>query len=295
MESDIWIPYRPYGVQVLAIGYHASVDSARRWQIENGLTHPVLSDFNGDVTLTYTNWFGFPYLPWDAVVSEEWLVAYTGDTYAGGAWNVNEIIAVFDSLFSPEIAADTTLLDFGLVPIGQSAERELILRNAGTGLLEVQNISATPATFSVDVTQGQIYAVDDSLVVTVTFTPSDTIAVNGVLTVQTSAGDLQVQLFGDSPNPVARETALPTEFAVHCYPNPFNPELTVELSLEKAQETMVEVFTLDGARRAVLHRGWMPAGTHRFRWQDEEAPSGMYLIQVAGGDWSEIRKVFLVR
>ncbi len=295
MESDIWIPYRPYGVQVLAIGYHATVDSARRWQIENGLTHPVLSDYDGSVTLTYTNWFGFPYLPWDAVVSEEWLVAYTGDTYAGGAWNVDEIIAVFDSLFSPEIAADTTLLDFGLVPIGQSEERELVLRNAGTGLLEVQNISATPAAFSVDVTQGQIYAVDDSLVVTVTFTPSDTIAVNGVLTVQTSAGNLQVQLFGDSPNSVAREKALPAAFAVRCYPNPFNPELTVELSLEKAQETTVEIFTVDGSRRAELHHGWIPAGTHQFRWREEAAASGMYLIKVNFGERSEIRKVFLVR
>lgn len=295
MESDVWIPYFPYGVMVLSVGYGASVPEALAWQNTHNLTYPVLSDQRGDVTLTYTNLSGSPLLPWDAIVTVDRFLAYTADSYAGGQWLIGDIEAVLDSLFDPQPSADPTELDFGNVEVGGYLDLTTVLDNAGTGLLEVQNVTGLAVPFSATPTQGQVYAVDDSLIITVRFAPTEEGSFTDTVTIVTPAGNVSIPVSGSSPSAVEPNPSVPRSFEVACFPNPFNAELTVQIALPGPQEVSAELYTVSGDKIGSLYRGWMNGGAHKLRWADEKAPSGIYLLKVAGEDWQEIRKVVLVR
>jgi hypothetical protein len=294
VQNEIWEPYEAYGVQVLSIGYHADVDSALRWQIENGLTYPVLSDRNGNVTLSYTNIFQSPLLPWDAIVGVDNVLALT-DIYTqpDSVW-LAAVVDVLDSLFDPQFAADPETLDFGLISL-LPAQMTLWLENAGTGLLDIQAITSSSAYFTPNPTLGQIYAVDDSLEVTVVFVAAPFGEFEGILTIAATQDTLEIPMTAQYPDAVEPQAALPNGFAVSCFPNPFNAELTLHIELQKPQQVKAELFSVTGERQALLFHGPMIAGNQQIRWSDEAAPSGVYLLQVSGTDWSEIRKVILLR
>jgi hypothetical protein len=300
IESEIWGPYYPYGVQVLSIGYHALIPEARDWALNYGLTFPVLADEVGDVTLDYADPFGwgFPFLPWDAIVSVDRILMLSEDLYepSGDSLFMSRVIPIFDSLFAPTIASNPEVLDFGDVPVDTFAQAQIVLDNSGTGLLEITDIVPSSPVFSVDVTQGEIFAMDDSLTVTVTFTPIEEIPYSETLSVISPDDTLEVDLFGSgAPVGIKRNPLLPRSFAVSCYPNPFNSEISIQVDLGRRDHLSVAVYDLQGKKTAQLWEGGLESGVHRWSWSPEEAPSGMYLVKIRGDGWSEVRKVVMIR
>jgi poly-gamma-glutamate capsule biosynthesis protein CapA/YwtB (metallophosphatase superfamily) len=92
--------------------------------------------------------------------------------------------------------------------------------------------------------------------------------------------------------------------ALRCYPNPFNPRVTVELDLRalaSADDAAIEVFDLRGHRVRILHRGPLTAGLrHGLTWDGRddarrELASGAYLVRARVGGRSVQGKVLLVR
>ncbi len=278
---------------VLSIGCGATVQVANQWQLVNGLTYPVLSDPDTSVGIQYTNLFGQVVVPWDAILTTDQVVAFTGNSYSGG-WQIEAIEAIFDSLFDPQIAADPETLDFGVVT-QLPAQLELVLDNAGTGLLDIQDISSSSSNFTPSVTQDTIYAVDDSLVLTVTFNTAGFGQFDGILTIAATQDTLEIPMTAQIPDAVEPTPAMPAQFAVRCFPNPFNAALTLQIDLQKPQAVQVEIFSVTGERQVLLFDGPMGLGDHQLRWSDESVPSGIYLLQVAGEDWKEVRKVALLR
>ena len=81
------------------------------------------------------------------------------------------------------------------------------------------------------------------------------------------------------------------------YPNPFNPQTTLNLTLAQPQRVQVEVFNALGQRVAVLHEGPLSANTpHRFAFDGAGHASGLYLIRSVGEHFGQIsRAVTLVK
>ena len=81
------------------------------------------------------------------------------------------------------------------------------------------------------------------------------------------------------------------------YPNPFNPQTTLTLTLAQAQRVQVDVFNALGQRMAVLHEGTLSANTpHRFTFEGAGNASGLYLIRSVGEHFGQIsRAVTLVK
>ena len=282
---------------VLSVGYAARVQDALAWRSANNLTYPVLSDFPGfptGVTLQYSNNFGFPSLPWDAILTTDQVVAFTGNSYEFQIWQIEEIEALLDSLYDPQIAADPETLDFGLVT-QLPAQMELVLDNAGTGRLDILEISSSSPNFTPSVTQDTIYAVDDSLVLTITFNTASFGQFDGILTIAAAQDTLEIPMTAQVPDAVEPTPSVPQQFAVHCFPNPFNAELMLQIELQKPQAITAEIFSITGERQARLFDGMLNSGSQQIRWSDESAPSGIYLVQVSGENWKESRKVVLLR
>ena len=84
------------------------------------------------------------------------------------------------------------------------------------------------------------------------------------------------------------------------YPNPFNSQVQLELSLGRGGGARLEVFDVLGRRVRTVAGGFLGAGRHRFSWDglDDDgrpAASGVYRVRLLHGGRSLVRSVTLVK
>jgi len=84
------------------------------------------------------------------------------------------------------------------------------------------------------------------------------------------------------------------------YPNPFNPETTIEFTLPSNLFTRIDIYNVRGERVRTLVNEVKPAGQHRMFWDGRlengtAAASGTYLIRVSAGEYSETLKALLLK
>ena len=84
-------------------------------------------------------------------------------------------------------------------------------------------------------------------------------------------------------------------FGLKNYPNPFNPETTIEFVLSKPTHVYVLVFDLRGQMIANLIEETRPAGKQKVKFHADNLPSGIYLYKVETDEFFEIGKMVLVR
>jgi len=91
------------------------------------------------------------------------------------------------------------------------------------------------------------------------------------------------------------------EFALHVnYPNPFNPETTIQFALPEASAVRVVVYDLMGRVIQTLVDTQLGAGTHTVRWDGRTnssglAPSGAYFYRMDAGTFSQTRQMTLLK
>ena len=79
------------------------------------------------------------------------------------------------------------------------------------------------------------------------------------------------------------------------YPNPFNPQTTVPISLDTPQVVRLEVFDSLGRSIALLHDGFLPPGKHTFHFDGSAYPSGSYLVRLSTDRGSRSRTMTLIK
>ena len=84
------------------------------------------------------------------------------------------------------------------------------------------------------------------------------------------------------------------------YPNPFNPQTTVEYSLLADDRVRIVIYDARGAVVRSLVDQPMPAGEHRVRWNGVDQAgrpvgSGIYFVKMAAGSSVETRKIVLLK
>jgi len=90
---------------------------------------------------------------------------------------------------------------------------------------------------------------------------------------------------------------IPTKVEIqNLYPNPFNPMLSVSLSLPNEAPTQVTVFNTLGEQVDVIQsRKVMSAGQHTFYWDAINHTSGMYFIKVESDGFVDTKKALFVK
>ncbi len=103
-------------------------------------------------------------------------------------------------------------------------------------------------------------------------------------------------LYGD-PVPVEEpHAALPTAYALdQNYPNPFNPATVIAYALPRAGHVSLVVYDIAGRRVATLLDEDQPAGFKTFRWDPRDLPSGVYVYRLNAEDYTQTRRMMLVR
>ena len=104
-----------------------------------------------------------------------------------------------------------------------------------------------------------------------------------------------------SGNPTGAPADLPAVVTLdHAFPNPFNPQTTIDFGLPRAGLVQLAVFDLRGQRVATLIEGTLTAGRHQAIWQGRSdagrhVASGTYVYRLVAGGETRSGKLVLTK
>jgi serine protease AprX len=79
------------------------------------------------------------------------------------------------------------------------------------------------------------------------------------------------------------------------YPNPFNPSTNINYSVEKDGLVSLVIYNALGQKVQTLVNEFQPAGKHNVSFNANSLPSGFYIYKLASGNYSEIKKMMLLK
>ena len=97
------------------------------------------------------------------------------------------------------------------------------------------------------------------------------------------------------------DITLPKVFGISsCYPNPFNPSVTIEYSLEKNSNVKLSIYNLLGQKVRDIENTYKVAGEYKTLWnglnnKGEQMPSGVYIVEVNTQKLRSIKFVTLLK
>ncbi len=291
-QGDLFSGDMPSGIGVLA-QTNANGDSCDAYA--NIFLDPLLADAtNGDFQITWANW-----PVWDSTRSPA-IDAGDPTKPLDPDYTISDMGALYFNQMHPFISASDSLLDFGKVIIGESADLSLTLLNSGMDTLEIIAISHSQSVFSHNWSPGSSQILPgDSLVITITFTPADTNLVLDTLRIENNDRPLEVRLSGRGEAAVGITNdaeELPKVYALYpAYPNPFNPSTTIEFDLPKYSLVELKVYNILGEEVSTLISKEMVAGRYKYIWNAGNLASGIYLYRLSADQYSKVRKIILVR
>lgn len=97
------------------------------------------------------------------------------------------------------------------------------------------------------------------------------------------------------------QASVPQAFALEQNaPNPFNSNTVIRFALPQPSQVELAIYNLLGQPVAVLVQGPSAAGSFSVRWDGRDqagqaVTSGVYLYQLRAGEYTEVRKLLLLR
>jgi hypothetical protein len=88
---------------------------------------------------------------------------------------------------------------------------------------------------------------------------------------------------------------LPSDYALSCYPNPFNPSTTISFALPEAGLVKIAVYDVSGRWIQTLVNEERNAGNHSVTFDARNLPSGVYFARLEAGAFTMTRKMLLIR
>lgn len=87
-----------------------------------------------------------------------------------------------------------------------------------------------------------------------------------------------------------------TEFRIGtAYPNPFNPSVSVKISLDKESFVNAYIYNVDGQIVDVISEQKMSTGTHELKWNAHHFSSGVYFFSIRSNSNSSTQKLILIK
>jgi fibronectin type 3 domain-containing protein len=90
--------------------------------------------------------------------------------------------------------------------------------------------------------------------------------------------------------------ALPEVYAIsQNYPNPFNPTTSIKYQLPKNSFVTISIYDMLGREVANLVNEEQEAGYYEFSFDGSQLSSGTYIYKITAGDFTDSKKLLLVK
>jgi hypothetical protein len=90
--------------------------------------------------------------------------------------------------------------------------------------------------------------------------------------------------------------AVPEKFFLReNYPNPFNPNTTIEFGIPEERYVSLTIYNILGETVAVPVHQYLPSGSYRYTWNAASLPSGTYFYRIDAGEFTQSRRMLLVK
>ena len=95
-------------------------------------------------------------------------------------------------------------------------------------------------------------------------------------------------------NPISSD--IPKSYSLsQNYPNPFNPSTKIKFGVPKNGVVHLVIYDAIGREVSTLVNEQLNAGTYEAEWNALNFPSGVYFSKLVSGDYSETKKLVLVK
>jgi hypothetical protein len=127
------------------------------------------------------------------------------------------------------------------------------------------------------------------------------IAASGIDEIELQSADLADVKGRDIAARIGSPASLPEKFELgRNYPNPFNPSTTISFALPGEIAIELKIYNIRGQEVKTLISKVMPAGYHEVVWDGknsggEEVSSGVYFYRLTAGEFSESRKMIMLK
>ena len=111
---------------------------------------------------------------------------------------------------------------------------------------------------------------------------------------------IQLPLIGYIPNDVISNTSIVPKnyFLSQNFPNPFNPTTKIKFGIPagiKKQNVQIFIYDISGRQILKLVDEQLAPGEHEVKWDASEMPSGTYFYKISAGNYSEAKKMLLIK
>jgi len=273
--------------------------------IPSGLGQLTQVNYNGDSCDVYYNIYLDPlFVDWwnrdyhltagsPCIDAGDPLCAYDPDS------TITDMGRYFFDQSTPSIVLSATVLDFGSVTVGLSADLPLVIYNIGNANLLISDILNGLAVFTHNWNPlDSLILPGDSLEVMVTFTPDDTIAFHDTCWIDNNDSLCCVTLAGQGlPTGVAEGLAtMPKEFALRqTLPNPCKSFARLQFELPRASVVNLSVYDVGGCMISRLVNGLCEAGIHDVTLDASALSAGVYFYRLKAAGYTAIRKVIVTK
>jgi hypothetical protein len=95
---------------------------------------------------------------------------------------------------------------------------------------------------------------------------------------------------------VKEEKVVPTEYTLEQnYPNPFNPTTQIKFTVPYSVNVSLKVYNMIGQEVATLVNEVKDAGKYTVTFSSNNLPTGTYYYKLNAGDFSEVKKMMLMK
>ncbi len=95
---------------------------------------------------------------------------------------------------------------------------------------------------------------------------------------------------------VGEEDSIPLTFSLKsAYPNPFNPLTTLKYDLPEDGQVSLIIYDMLGREVTQLVNTFKEAGYYKIQWDGSSHASGMYIVKMTSGVFTQTQKVMLVK
>jgi hypothetical protein len=282
-------------------GYEGSGTNRFMGNVPPGLGVLTQVNYNGDSCDVYYNIYLDPLFVdwWNLHLTDSSFCIDAGDP--ASPYDPDSTITDMGRYFydqrMPDIELSATLLDFGSVMVSQSVDLPLVIYNIGNANLLISDILNGLAVFTHNWDPlDSLLLPGDSLGITVTFTPDDTLTFTDTLWIANNDTLCYVALAGQGvPTGISEGVlTIPKDFALRQpLPNPCKPFARLQFELPRASVVSLSVYDVSGRVVSRLIDGICEAGIHTAILDASGLSAGVYFCRLKAGEHSAIRKVII--